>query len=59
MKKLIIYTLLTFLLICVGNIWCYLENGRLLKPMTNICFVLSGAYLLIPEYLHLKRKSDK
>ena len=54
MKKLILYTLLGVLLILAGNIWCYLENQRLLYPITNICFLLTILYFLIPKYRNLK-----
>lgn len=39
MKKYLFITLIIALLI-IGNIWCYIENQRLLNPMTNLVMIL-------------------
>ncbi len=38
MKKYLFITLIIALLI-IGNIWCYIENQRLLNPMTNLVMI--------------------
>lgn len=49
MKKYLIAIVFASLII-IGNIWCYIENERLLNPMTNLVSIL----MLVMSYKRIK-----
>lgn len=54
MKKYII-TIIQIAMVIIGNIWCYIENDRLLKPTTNIVMI----FMIILFYLQRKTINKK
>lgn len=46
MKKHI-FTIIQVALLVIGNIWCYLENDRLLHTTTNIVMILCIVFFYI------------